>query len=136
MLAFFGGSPKKSAARPARGGSPAIAAPAPAPAPVPAPVVAPQLPQGLARHLKPDGTLGRVFVSFAEIASRCDTTLLETGFPLVGTKPGTAGEAMVMGELVLQIFRLPPLAGVPQAQLPQSLEECHRGLRHVNWPQG
>jgi hypothetical protein len=31
------------------------------------------------------------------------------------------------------MFRLPPLPGVPPDDLPQSLEECHRGLRHINW---
>lgn len=34
---------------------------------------------------------------------------------------------------MLQVFRLPPLPGLPPEELPQSLEECHRGLRHVNW---
>jgi len=129
MLAFFGGTPKKP--KGARGGSPApqIAPPSP----VAAPAQPAYTPTGLARYLKGDGTLGRVFVSFADVASRCDTKLFETGFPLVGTKPGTTGEAVVLGELVVQLFRLPPLPGVPAAQLPQSLEECHRGLRHVSW---
>lgn len=128
MLAFFGGSPKKGQ-KASRQASPA---PTPAPAPVPASTPA-YHPTGLARYLKPDGTLGRVFVSFADVASGCDTKLFETGLPLVGTKPGTTGEAVILGELVVQLFRLPPLPGVPSAQLPQSLDECHRGLRHVSW---
>ncbi|KAJ7928485.1 hypothetical protein B0H13DRAFT_1967482 [Mycena leptocephala] len=85
-------------------GKAAAAAPPP-PAPTPAP---PQmrLPENLARYLKPDGTLARAFISFKDIA---------------------------VGELVLQMFRLPPLPGIPPDELPQSLEECHRGLRHINW---
>lgn len=34
---------------------------------------------------------------------------------------------------MIQMLRLPPLPGVPSEQLPQSLEECVRGLRHVGW---
>lgn len=41
--------------------------------------------------------------------------------------------AIQVGEIVVQLFRLPPLPGVPAQQLPQSLEEAHRGLRHVSW---
>ncbi|EJD41589.1 hypothetical protein AURDEDRAFT_186410 [Auricularia subglabra TFB-10046 SS5] len=121
MLAFFGGgSPKKARAGKERSGSPA-----------PVQVPPPPQPEGLAKYLKSDGTLARVFVNFADIASRCDTKLFETGFKMVGAKLG--GEAVVLGELVLQVFRLPALPSVPSADLPQSLEECHRGLRHVNW---
>ena len=92
----------------------------------------------LARYLKPDGTLARAFVSFKEIVTRCDTRLFETSFPLIGQRADGSSASPVMnpwtmGEIVLQIFRLPPLPGVPPDQLPQSLEECHRGLRHINW---
>ena len=90
----------------------------------------------IARYVKPDGTLARAFVSFKEIAKRCDTRLFETSFPLIGQRTGGSSShanPWTMGEIVLQIFRLPPLPGIESDKLPQSLEECHRGLRHINW---
>ncbi|KAF8973078.1 hypothetical protein BDZ97DRAFT_1912661 [Flammula alnicola] len=107
--------------------------------PPPVPQAHPQpprrLPENLARHLKPDGTLARAFISFKDIASRCDTRLFETSYPLIGQRVELGGKfsTLEVGEIVLQLFRLPPLPGIPQDQLPQSLEECHRGLRHINW---
>lgn len=85
--------------------------------------------------MKPDGTLGRAFITFKDIAKRCDTRLFETSYPLIGQKSELNGppKTVQIGEIVLQLFRLPPLPGMPSDQLPQSLEECHRGLRHVAW---
>ncbi|KAI0364141.1 hypothetical protein BV20DRAFT_1116518 [Pilatotrama ljubarskyi] len=125
MRSFLGlGSPKK----------PKAVQRAPSPAPPPPP---PQfrLQENLARYLKPDGSLARAFISFKDVAAHCDTRLLETAFPLIGQRleVGSSAKAMQIGEIVLQIFRLPPLPGIPQNQLPQSLEECHRGLSHVRW---
>ncbi|KAH9846776.1 hypothetical protein C2E23DRAFT_788645 [Lenzites betulinus] len=125
MRSFLGlGSPKK----------PKALLPPPAPA---APPPRPQfkLQDNLARYLKPDGSLARAFISFKDVAPHCDTRLLETAFPLIGQKLelNSAPKAMQIGELVLQMFRLPPLQGIPPNQLPQSLEECHRGLSHVRW---
>jgi hypothetical protein len=119
MRGFFSSSHKKSASK----DKAARAAPTPT------------LPENLARYLKPDGTLARAFISFKEIAHHCDTRLFETTYPLIGQKMevGGAVKTMEIGEIVLEIFRLPPLPGIPQDKLPQSLEECHRGLRHVNW---
>ena len=118
MRSFFSSSPKK-------------------PARVDRPVSAPPfaLEENLARYLKPDGTLARAFVSFKDIAARCDTRLFETSYPLIGQRlvSGSKVNSIEIGELVLQFFRLPPLPGIPSSQLPQSLEECHRGLRHVHW---
>ncbi|KAH8996298.1 hypothetical protein EDB92DRAFT_2112603 [Lactarius akahatsu] len=118
MRSFFSSSPKK----PARVIRPVSVAP----------VV---LEENLARYLKPDGTLARAFVSFKDIASRCDTRLFETSYPLIGQRleSGSKVNSIEIGELVLQFFRLPPLPGIPSSQLPQSLDECHRGLRHVHW---
>jgi len=118
MRSFFSSSPKK-----------------PARVVQPMPVAPPVLEENLARYLKQDGTLARAFVSFKDIASRCDTRLFETSFPLIGQRleSGSKVVSIEIGELVLQFFRLPPLPGVPQSQLPQSLDECHRGLRHVHW---
>jgi hypothetical protein len=118
MRSFFSSSPKK----PARATQPAPADPA-------------MLEENLARYLKPDGTLARAFVSFKDIAEHCDTRLFETSYPLIGQRleNGSKAISIEIGELVLQFFRLPPLSGIPSNQLPQSLEECHRGLRHVHW---
>ncbi|KAI0301574.1 hypothetical protein B0F90DRAFT_1925455 [Multifurca ochricompacta] len=101
----------------------------------PAPIVPAMLEENLARYLKPDGTLARAFVSFKDIATHCDTRLFETSYPLIGQRleSGSKVSSLEIGELVLQFFRLPPLPGIPSSQLPQSLDECHRGLRHVHW---
>lgn len=121
MRSFFSHSPKKSKDK--------IQQPPPQVQP------AQPLPENLARYLKPDGTLARAFISFKDISSRCDTRLFETNYPLIGQKIEAGGKmtSLQIGELVLQLFRLPPLPGISQDQLPQSLEECHRGLRHLNW---
>ncbi|KAJ7647621.1 hypothetical protein FB45DRAFT_975262 [Roridomyces roridus] len=107
---FWSSSPKKSKDK----------APPPPPAPTPAPIqqAAHRLPENLARYLKPDGTL-------------CSST----NYPLIGQRVELGGKTSTLqvGELVLQMFRLPPLPGIPADQLPQSLDECHRGLRHINW---
>ncbi len=127
MRSFFSSSPKKLKEKPKH----------PVPAAVQAPVApAPRrLAENLARYLKPDGTLARAFIAFKDVAHRCDTRLFETAFPLIGQRlePGNKVSTLQVGEIVLQIFRLPPLPGVTPDQLPQSLEECHRGLRHINW---
>ncbi|KAG9126660.1 Bud site selection protein bud4 [Ceratobasidium sp. 392] len=102
----------------------------------------------LVRYMKGDGSLGRAYINFKDIAKHCDTRLFETSYPLIGEwaedsvrgAAGIPGPSMSgpisqrpVGELILQIFRLPPLPGVPPETLPQSLEECHRGLRAVAW---
>ncbi|KAH7926937.1 hypothetical protein BV22DRAFT_1085889 [Leucogyrophana mollusca] len=122
MLSFFSSSPKKSSSAPSR-------------ATPPPPMVPPKLPDNLARYLKQDGTLARAFISFKDVASRCDTRVFETSYPLIGQRVEAGGKTTTMeiGEIVLQMFRLPPLPGMSSDQLPQSLEECHRGLRHVAW---
>ncbi|KAF9478826.1 hypothetical protein BDN70DRAFT_986033 [Pholiota conissans] len=127
MRSFFSSSPKKSSKEKI------VTQPPQAIQSQPPPLH--RLPENLARHLKPDGTLARAFISFKDIASRCDTRLFETCYPLIGQRIELGGKfsTLEVGEIVLQLFRLPPLPGVPQDQLPQSLEECHRGLRHINW---
>ncbi|KAF8160762.1 hypothetical protein B0H34DRAFT_697981 [Crassisporium funariophilum] len=123
MRSFFSSSPKKSSKEKI------VVQPPPQPQPVQ------RLAENLARHLKPDGTLARAFISFKDISSRCDTRLFETSYPLIGQRVELGGKFSTceVGEIVLQMFRLPPLPGIPPEQLPQSLEECHRGLRHINW---
>ena len=93
------------------------------------------------RYLRQDLTIGRAFISFKDVLHRCDTKLFETSYPLIGQIHderliGTSGKATMttpIGEIVLQVFRLPPIPGIPADELPQSLEDCHRGLRHVQW---
>ena len=101
----------------------------------PPPLPPHKMEENLARYLKSDGTLARTFVSFKDIGRRCDTRLFETSYPLIGQRLDNNGmvSPMQVGELVLHFFRLPPLPCVPASQQPQSLEECHRGLRHVHW---
>jgi len=86
------------------------------------------------KYLKKDLSIAKALVSFKDIASHCDTKLFETSYPLVG-QCSTGGQLVTkaVGEIVLQIFRLPPISGVPQDDLPQSLDDCLRGLRHVQW---
>lgn len=125
MRSFFSSSPKKSTKE-------KVVLPPRPPQPQPQAV---RLIENLARHLKPDGTLARVFVKFKDVAGRCDTRLFETSYPLIGQRVEAGGKysTLEVGGVVLQMFRLPPLPGLPQDQLPQSLDECHRGLRHINW---
>jgi len=120
MRSFFSSSPKKSSKDKTQ---------------PTAPQPAQRLPENLARYLKSDGTLARAFISFKDVAGRCDTRLFETSYPLIGqrTEVGNAVSTLQVGEIVLQLFRLPPLPGISPNQLPQSLDECHRGLRHINW---
>lgn len=122
MSRFFGGQKK------------AIKAPPPPPV-VEAPPPQHRLQENLARYLTAEGQLAKAFIRFSDIARRCDTQLFETSFPLIGQKSQASAPPKVMqvGELVLQIFRLPPLPGVPPDQLPQSLEECRRGLNAMQW---
>ena len=124
MFSFLSSSPKKPVARAT-----------PLPPPVPAPAPPHKLPDNLARYLKQDGTLARAFISFKDIAARCDVRLLEVKYPLIGQRSEVSGGAttMELGEIVLQIFRLPSLPSVMSNQLPLSLDECLRGLRHVAW---
>ena len=122
----FFGSPKKTPK------------PSPRPPPTPVPLMPPRIEENLARYLKPDGSLARAFIAYKDVAAHCDTRLFETAIPLIGQRidPEGAGTTMTtlpVGEVILQLFRLPPLHGVPPTQLPQSLDECLRGLRHVSW---
>jgi hypothetical protein len=128
MRNFFKGSssPTKKS-QPSRS-----ATPQPPPAP-PSPAWHP--PENLARYLREDGTLARAFVNFNDIKSKCDTCLLELALPLISQRVGPNGkpaEPIQVGEMLLNIFRLPPLP-VPPESLPQSLEECQRGLDNVRW---
>ncbi|RPD58858.1 hypothetical protein L226DRAFT_616600 [Lentinus tigrinus ALCF2SS1-7] len=77
-----------------------------------APVFKPQ--ENLGRYLKPDGSLGRTFLSFKDIAAHLDTPLLEVSFPLIGQKIEVESRFRVkelrlqVGEIVLQFSRFLP----------------------------
>ncbi|EIW80738.1 hypothetical protein CONPUDRAFT_166161 [Coniophora puteana RWD-64-598 SS2] len=125
---LFSSTPKKSAAA-------AAAMRAAQQQQVPVPPVPTRMPENLARYLKQDGTLARAFIAFKDIAPRCDTRLFEISYPLIGQRleQGGGPSTLELGEISLQVFRLPPLPGLPPDQLPQSLEECVRGFRHTHW---
>lgn len=76
-------------------------------------------------------------MSFKDVAPYCDTQLFETSIDLISAVEERSSNRdsgpQKVGEIVLQMFRLPPLPGIPADQLPQSLEECLRGMRHINW---
>ena len=68
-------------------------------------------PENLARYLKPDGTLARCFISFKDVANRCDTRLFETSYPLIGQKAES-------GNITTQGIHLPILIAVLLTRLP------------------
>jgi hypothetical protein len=86
------------------------------------------------RYLKKDLSMARALVTFKDIVEHCDTKLFETSYPLIGQySTGRDVVTKTIGEIVLHIFRLPPIPGVSPDDLPQSLDDCLRGLRHVQW---
>ncbi|KAG8728919.1 Bud site selection protein bud4, partial [Ceratobasidium sp. 423] len=84
-----------------------------------------------------------------DIVERWDTRLFKTSDPLIGewsedsVRDGGAGAPSAVmsthtsqrpiGVLVLHIFGLPPLPGVPPETLPQSVDGCHWGLSAAGW---
>jgi hypothetical protein len=107
------------------------------PQPTPRPPPQPQfrLQENLARYMVPDGKLARALVVFKDIAKFCDQRQFECAVPLIGQRTEHGGKitaGIQIGELVLHVFRLPPLPVTPK-DLPQSLLECQRGLEAVMW---
>ncbi|KAL0955993.1 hypothetical protein HGRIS_002170 [Hohenbuehelia grisea] len=123
VLSFFHSSPKKSKEK------------KPSPPPPPPPQLPRRLPENLARYLKTDGTLGRALIAFKAISHRCDSRIFETSYPVIGQRLelGNKLTSVQVGEITLQMFRLPPLPGIHQDKLPRSIDECRAGLRHLNW---
>ncbi len=101
-----------------------------------------------------DSTVGKTHIAFKPIAKNCDARLLEIRYPMSGyirkaktlaaaSARDSRGLPLVPEEVApvkrqickvtLQIFRLPPLPGLTQEQLPQSIDECLRGMRHHAW---
>jgi serine/arginine repetitive matrix protein 2 len=113
-------------------------------------------------HYLPPGeaVVGKSHIAFKPIAKNCDSRLLEIRYPMFGalrqqaatgpipvtkgdrpaSQPPSGSSAAAspairkqVCKITLQIFRLPPLPGLDQDQLPQSIDECLRGMRHHAW---
>lgn len=80
-----------------------------------------------------DSTIGRSHIAFKPIAKNCDARLLEIRYPMYGVHQKD-GKRQIC-KITLQMFRLPPLPGLTSEQLPQSIDECIRGMRHHAWHQ-
>lgn len=80
-----------------------------------------------------DSTIGRSHIAFKPIAKNCDSRLLEIRYPMFGIHQKD-GKRQIC-KITLQMFRLPPLSGLTAKQLPQSIDECLRGMRHHAWHQ-
>lgn len=113
------------------GGKKAKPVPARATPPPPAAPPVHRLQENLARYLTVDGSLGRAFIKFSDIAHECDCKPHKMHLSLFGQKlePGGSYRNIDLGGLTILIFRLPPIPGVPANDLPQSLDECDKGIR-------
>jgi hypothetical protein len=100
-----------------------------------------------------DSTIARTHIAFNPIAKECDARILEIRYPMFGIRriqgvppilrkpaveglpapPGSVPEKKLLAKVTLQIFRLPPLPGLTHEQLPQSIDDCLRGMRHHTW---
>lgn len=106
-----------------------------------------------------ESVVGKTHIAFKPIAKNCDSRLLEIRYPMFGnvrqpaavsvakaqesgrpsSQPNAGSEASTPAvrkqvcKVTLQMFRLPPLPGLTQEQLPQSIDECLRGMRHHAW---
>lgn len=78
-------------------------------------------------------TVAKTHVAFKPIAKQCDSKLLEIRYPLFGMAKTSQGQRKPLGKITLQIFRLPPLPGLQQAQLPACIDDALRGIRHHAW---
>lgn len=113
----------------------------------------------IARYLIDDKspTIGKTHIAFAPIAKNCQAKVLEMRYPVFamfksGEQLGAGAGARVrgsshqpaqtlgeeaqrpmIGKITLQIFRLPPLPGLKQDDLPQCIDEALRGMRHHAW---
>lgn len=112
--------------------------PAPAPAPV---VVQPPRPRvdTIAKYFIDSGnTVAKTHIALKPIASQCEAKVLEIRYPMFAmfkgpTLPdGTAPRPQV-AKITIQILRLPPLPGLSPEELPGSIDETLRGLKHHKW---
>lgn len=155
-------SPRKARPRPEQtgpgGGGGFVSASTNSRANTPLPVTLPPPKETIARYLIDDKspTIGKTHIAFAPIAKNCQAKVLEmrypvfamfkSGEPAAGAGPrargsshqpgqtlGEEAQRPMIGKITLQIFRLPPLPGLKQDDLPQCIDEALRGMRHHAW---
>jgi hypothetical protein len=94
-------------------------------------------------------TFAKTHISFKPIAKQCDAKVLEIRYPMFAMfkgeperrTDGTAGTVdpnaprKQVAKITLQVFRLSPLPGLTQDEMPQCIDECLRGMRHHAWHQ-
>lgn len=96
-------------------------------------------------------TIAKTHVAFKPIAKNCEAKVLEIRYPMFAMFKGepdrhsasgaaTAAAAVAAGQvrqqvakITLQIFRLPPIPGLSPDELPASIDDCLRGMRHHAW---
>lgn len=137
LRALFGGTPKKNKHQ--RTQSVPVTTSAAFKKPVqPAPPV--KRPDTIATFFAPGGdtTLAKTHIAFKPIAEQCEAKVLEIRYPMFAmVKPaplpdGTAPRKQ-LAKITIQVLRLPPLPGLGPDNLPGSIDETLRGLRHHKW---
>lgn len=89
----------------------------------------------LARYLSTPGgsTLCKTHVAFRAIAPQCEAKVLEIRYPMFSMHKDEKGSRRQLGKVTLQVLRLPPIPGLPAAEVPGCIDEVLRGLRHRGW---
>ncbi|ORY25090.1 hypothetical protein BCR39DRAFT_309113 [Naematelia encephala] len=99
----------------------------------------------IARYLATptSSTIAKTHVAFKPIAKNCEAKVLEIRYPMFAmfkgepdrssVAPEASGSRKQVAKITLQIFRLPPLPGLKPEDLPGSIDECLRGIRHHAW---
>jgi serine/arginine repetitive matrix protein 2 len=115
------------------------------PLPTPPPVVAETIAKYFATPTS--STIAKTHVAFKPIAKNCEAKVLEIRYPMfamfkgepdrtpggAGAGPQGSGPRKQVAKITLQIFRLPPIAGLTADDLPASIDDCLRGIRHHAW---
>lgn len=114
--------------------------PAPLPSKEPAQSSSRPQPETIARYLVDanSSTVAKTHIAFKPIARQCEAKVLEIRYPMFAMFKGTAksdGTAPrpQVAKITLQFLRLPPLPGLEPEELPGSIDETLRGLRHHAW---
>ncbi|TXT16057.1 hypothetical protein VHUM_00560 [Vanrija humicola] len=113
--------------------------PAPLPPAQPAQSSRPQ-PETIARYLVDanSSTVAKTHIAFKPISRQCEAKVLEIRYPMFAMFKGTAkadgtSPRPQVAKITLQFLRLPPIPGLEPEELPGSIEETLRGLRHHAW---
>lgn len=100
----------------------------------PAPPAAPQ--DTLAKFFveTAGNTIAKTHIAFKPIAKQCEGKVLEIRYPMFAMfkKEGETQRQQV-AKITIQVLRLPPLPGLAPEDMPGSIEETLRGLRHHAW---